>query len=379
MRISDENDEAMPIFDVISNRAATTMRGRMNADHATFRQTKHFGSLDGLRCMSILPVVWHHTGGAGYEHVPFLASGWFGVSLFFAISGFLITTLLLRERDQTGTIAMRKFYARRTLRIFPLYYAVVGVYAALSLAGLSNAGDEYIRNLPYFITYTANFIEPEPVLFALAWSLATEEQFYLTWPWVEKHLPRQALWIMLALVMFLLPLDLHVFDSVLGTESWPYEILIRIQMPICLGVVGAHLLHSERSFRWMAKLFGHRFSSMVLLTGTLALLALPWSDVRNMALFFVLAGLVISCVMREDHVLAPILRLRPIVDIGVVSYGIYLLHMLVGNAITRLPFWPEEMFVAHFVATAALTYLVAKISFHTFEAYFLRMKKRFTA
>src|SRR5262245_38294354 len=85
-----------------------------------------FPELDGLRALSILPVIWHHSTTRLLDGV--LGKGPLGVHLFFAISGFLITTLLLRERRATGAISMKNFYARRSLRIFPLYYAVLGIY-----------------------------------------------------------------------------------------------------------------------------------------------------------------------------------------------------------------------------------------------------------
>ena len=96
-----------------------------------YRGTRFFASLDGLRCLSILAVIWHHCGWqsqAWAAHWSILHMGYRGVDLFFVISGFLITTLLLREREETGTVSLRDFWIRRTLRIFPLYYTVIALY-----------------------------------------------------------------------------------------------------------------------------------------------------------------------------------------------------------------------------------------------------------
>ena len=113
----------------------------MQSQYATFQNTERFGSLDGLRCLSIVAVIWCHTGGAVWTGVPLLSRGHLGVELFFAISGFLITTLLLRERRQSGRIALGNFYVRRTLRIFPLYYTVLLVYTLIVwLAGAQPGG-----------------------------------------------------------------------------------------------------------------------------------------------------------------------------------------------------------------------------------------------
>jgi peptidoglycan/LPS O-acetylase OafA/YrhL len=99
---------------------------------ARFRKTGYFPSLDGLRCLAIVPVVWHHS--TPYPYAGLLGRGPLGVDLFFAISGFLITTLLLRERDQAAGVSVRRFYVRRAARIFPLYYAVLGLTALRGLA-----------------------------------------------------------------------------------------------------------------------------------------------------------------------------------------------------------------------------------------------------
>src|SRR5438874_13781643 len=96
--------------------------------HQDYLRTKYFGSLDGLRCLSILMVIGFH---CNLTCTSFFHTGQYGVSLFFVISGFLITTLLLREQKSSGTISLKNFYIRRTLRIFPLYYATLFIYIAL--------------------------------------------------------------------------------------------------------------------------------------------------------------------------------------------------------------------------------------------------------
>ncbi|HEY3820819.1 MAG TPA: acyltransferase [Polyangiaceae bacterium] len=92
--------------------------------HDHFLGTSRFSSLDGLRCLAVVPVVWHHSTPRPPSGL--LGRGPLGVDLFFAISGFLITTLLLRERRR-GELSVGRFYARRALRIFPAYYLVLGL------------------------------------------------------------------------------------------------------------------------------------------------------------------------------------------------------------------------------------------------------------
>ena len=110
----------------------------MTPGYARFREVRFFGSLDGLSALSIIGVIWFHSWWSTPYYsqltmIPVLRQGEWGVDIFFAISGFLITTLLLRERQRSGTISIRDFYIRRSLRIWPLYYAVVAIYVVIML------------------------------------------------------------------------------------------------------------------------------------------------------------------------------------------------------------------------------------------------------
>src|SRR6202012_2927363 len=173
--------------------------------------------IEGLRAVAILAVLLCHAG------VPFLAGGSVGVDLFFVISGFLITRLLVGELDRTGTISLRGFYARRAKRLLPLsavLLAAVGVLSMILLSPLRNtevAGDIvssalYVANWHFAaqsVDYFAQGLEPSPVLHL--WSLAIEEQFYLVWPglmlavtwfWRRRgHSVRPVLWVAIALIV----------------------------------------------------------------------------------------------------------------------------------------------------------------------------------
>jgi peptidoglycan/LPS O-acetylase OafA/YrhL len=144
--------------------------------------------IEGLRAIAIVAVLLCHAG------VPFLAGGYVGVDVFFVISGFLITRLLIGELERTGTISLRGFYARRAKRLLPLsavLLATVGVLSMILLSPLRNtevAGDIiasalYVANWHFAaqsVDYFAQGLEPSPVLHL--WSLAIEEQFYVVWP-----------------------------------------------------------------------------------------------------------------------------------------------------------------------------------------------------
>jgi peptidoglycan/LPS O-acetylase OafA/YrhL len=173
--------------------------------------------IEGLRAVAIVAVLLCHAG------VPFLAGGYVGVDVFFVISGFLITKLLLGELDRSGTISLRGFYARRAKRLLPLsavLLAAVGVLSMILLSPLRDtevAGDIvasalYVANWHFAaqsVDYFAQGLEPSPVLHL--WSLAIEEQFYLVWPglmlaatWFWRRRGRSVrpvLWVVLALIL----------------------------------------------------------------------------------------------------------------------------------------------------------------------------------
>ena len=141
-------------------------------------------SLDGLRAVSIVAVLWSHLAETyGLVAIPSVRAlgdfGVLGVRVFFVISGFLITTLLLTEETRNGSISLKWFYFRRTLRIFPALYffiAVIAAGAAFSLVSIPSA------QFVYGLTYTMNYVANPSHHLGHLWSLAVEEQFYLLWP-----------------------------------------------------------------------------------------------------------------------------------------------------------------------------------------------------
>ena len=152
-----------------------------------------YPSLNGLRALSIFFVLFHHlglknnlfAGTAGVAWlVPFtnfIRDGQLGVNVFFVISGFLITSLLLNEEAETGTVSLKNFYIRRTLRIFPAYYFLLLVYFVLQRMGVI-----YVPHSSWVtaITYTKYTNWFADWYTSHAWSLSIEEQFYICWPFI---------------------------------------------------------------------------------------------------------------------------------------------------------------------------------------------------
>jgi peptidoglycan/LPS O-acetylase OafA/YrhL len=349
-----------------------------------FRRKNRFGSLDGLRAASVAAVIWHHTGASFVAH-PAAHAGHHGVTLFFAISGFLITTLLLRERERSGTIDLRAFYVRRSLRIFPLYYAVLLLYVVLvaALERNSPAGRDFFANLPYFATYTSNlFVALDGrVIFYFSWSLAAEEQFYLIWPLLLMKLRSagRALAMIGCVIVALVVLEVVLRPAAaLPMAEAALRFVRGVPLAIVAGVAFALMMHERRAFAALWSLLaGSRWHSFGWLL--VALGATLWPDTPWAAPHLAGACLVASCVMREDHVLSPVLGSRSFVYVGSISYGLYLLHMLCKGAWVKVleALGVEGGAATLFFGTFALALVVAGLSWRYFESYFLRLKERF--
>jgi peptidoglycan/LPS O-acetylase OafA/YrhL len=350
-----------------------------------FAGTRVFGSLDGLRCLSIVAVVWHHS--RLHASPPgLLAHGFLGVDLFFVISGFLITTLLLRERAQTGGISLGRFWMRRTLRIFPPYFALlflVAIALGLIFPG-ARMRQPFFAELPYLVTYTSNWIEVT-TLFAITWSLATEEQFYLVWPTLERFAARFVAPAIAGALLLNQALNFGWLDgaveAVTGLPRSALPVLQATFTPILLGAALAHGLAAEGPFRRIAGLLGARWAAPAALALVLALAASPGSLTGGprLAIHLAMTGLVAACVVREDNGLASALRFGPAARIGAVSYGVYLYHLFAMHAVGRLGdvLGGVESSALRFGATLALSVVVAEISYRWFESRFLRLKTRF--
>jgi peptidoglycan/LPS O-acetylase OafA/YrhL len=356
--------------------------------HAEYLALRVFPGLDALRGLSILGVVWHHTGELS-PAVPLTMRGFLGVDVFFVLSGFLIVTLLLRERDRHGQISLRDFYLRRALRIFPLYYGVLlGLAVLLWLVpGFSLAGS-FFTDLPALLTYTSNWVGVTGML-AVTWSLAAEEQFYLAWPPVERWLGRG----------WLVPWGLAVLASQLASfrllDPWlpagyrhdDLEILQTTFTPILLGVILAHALHDRTSYARLAAWLVRPWVRLGLCVVILALAhgVVDLSGWPRLALHLALAGSLGGWVMRgQGEGWGLLARLAAdeglLARLGRVSYGVYLLHLFVDHVVAQrvLPRLPWHVPGDRFVLCLLATWVLAEVSYRVYERPILRQKHRFS-
>lgn len=352
---------------------------------------RFFESLDGLRAISILGVIWTHvwyvSGPTFYNaliRVPVLRNGAFGVFVFFGISGFLITTLLLREQLKYGRISLRDFYIRRTLRIWPLYYAVLALYVVLVMTLQHGTGRDHVffHYLPGYLTFTYTWFagwQASSAIFNFAWSLSVEEQFYLLWAGLLRFLRGALPMIIMCLMIGLrAATDIGALGLIVPKDSLVWRMAAGIAVPICLGAILAQLLHSERWFLRFRLFIGHRWAAPIILFVLVASLA-PTREIWDWVRWPLACLLVGACVIREDNGLAWFLLWKPMAYMGVVSYGMYMLNTLVLDSLKPIfnrlgPHHP----LLQFPVAVVCTVLVASLSYRFLETPFLRLKERFS-
>lgn len=354
--------------------------------HAEYLALRVFPGLDALRGLSILAVVWHHTGRPSAS-VPITHRGFLGVDVFFVLSGFLIVTLLLRERERHGRVSLRAFYLRRALRIFPLYYGVLAGLAVLSwLRPSFGIAGTFWHDLPWLVTYTANWVGIVGML-SITWSLAAEEQFYLLWPPVERWLGRAWVPIWLSLVLVNQCASFRLLDPWLpeGHRHDDLEILQTTFTPILFGVGLAHLLHDRAAYDRVAPWLARGWVRAGVVVGLLAILhtVRDLSGWPRLGLHLLMTAGLAALVVARDVAWGGRARAwvgGALARLGRVSYGVYLLHLFVATVVVEqlLPRLPLRLPQDAFVLGLSLTWLVAEASYWAYERRFLRLKERWS-
>jgi peptidoglycan/LPS O-acetylase OafA/YrhL len=361
-------------------------RNRRSDQEFGARARFHLSGLDGLRAIAVGGVLLYH----GTDWLP---SGFLGVDLFFVISGFLITTLLLDELRRTGTIAIGSFLARRARRLFPAL-AVVLVTTLLAAAIVWRdvleevqsgvlAAAAYVMNwwlIFHDQDYFASAGRPPPLQHV--WSLAIEEQFYLLWPpvvlllwlWLRGNVRvgvaiaaslgavASASWLTVLAVRGNVPFDTDVSRLYFGTDTHASGLL--------LGCAAAAVVSTRLQPGHMARRPRNRKGDLIGLAALAGFVWMmldvtefePWLYRYGFALAAVLCTIVVIAATRPGSVLGRTLDVAPLRWIGVRSYGIYLWHwpvFVVTRPVLDVSLSTEALLVPRLVLTvgiAALSY-----------------------
>ncbi len=369
---------------------------------------ERFKELDGLRGISVILVIaFHIFKRADYftkhETLHFITSltyiGWLGVDIFFTLSGFLITSILLKTKSENNYF--RNFYARRILRIFPLYY----VFIIVMLAFLPTLAPYYNSNIstaiPFLFLYAQNWmgilgLTGLPAIMAVTWSLAIEEQFYLMWPAMVYYTRRETL-IKTGLGIIFLSIVLRILgvlfwnNTAQMTSFFYFNTFTRFE-ELVFGALLASLFANpdwrERIRQFSLPIFLFSFSIFIALCVYMFPGLIPYYSNLPLTLWsytliplFSASLIAILVTYPENSLVRILFRNRILTFFGKYSYSMYLLHMPVALLLLdplynmRIRGW--KMYVAYIVLTYAITALGSLLTWNLLEKHMLNLKKHF--
>ncbi len=338
--------------------------------------------LDILRFAAFSMVFLYHTDNAQF----WARWGILGVPVFFLLSAFLITELLLREKDTTGTVHVRSFYVRRMLRIWPLYFAAL-LFGFLFIAPVAHQYHVSWVDLVCYLLLVGNWRTPFngflPGGLGPLWSICVEEQFYLLWPLLARKVGRRGIlyaaglmWLTSQISIVALRLHWHLPFVAIWTNTFTnlqyfalgaaFSVLLRGRTPgfspwtragLGMAALGLFLCSGVLIFGNHGSAVGYLLSGLLL------------AGIAASLLFFGLLG------ARLPHFTAPAVYL------GKVSYGLYVMHdwvwVIAGGTLAALSRSHHAGHLERYAVTIPVLLAVVTLSYHYFEKPFLRLKTRF--
>ncbi|SNT01843.1 Peptidoglycan/LPS O-acetylase OafA/YrhL, contains acyltransferase and SGNH-hydrolase domains [Ekhidna lutea] len=359
----------------------------------------YFTNLDGLRFFAFFAVFLAHsfysedtrvTSNEIYLSIRELGHiGIFGVNFFFVLSGFLITYLLIQEKNENGKINLKHFYARRVLRIWPLYYTVIVIGFVLipfiqrEIMGQVNY--EESANLGHYLLFVNNFSNetPSTAVLGILWSIAVEEQFYLVWPVIIgfmsfKRLPFLFSFIIIVSVLF------RIF-----LIGYGYKHTLSCMSDLAIGSLFAYYSFFSIRFRTLFQSMRSWQILIIYLVGLgLFFIRDLWSEIPllylNERLLFSLFFAFVILEQTYSRSIFKIGKLKLISRLGQVTYGLYMLHFIAIYIVAKLiQYLMKTSLVSVLVIEPVISLLLAVIlsyfSFYLLEKPFLNLKRKFGA
>lgn len=369
----------------------------------------YFPNLNGLRFVAAALVLISHIEETKFAfgfrkqegflsmHV-YTQMGELAVTFFFVLSGMLITYLLLKEKKVSG-ISVNKFFIRRLLRIFPLYYLLVFlgfvIFPLISQMYFPGLTEAYGKNLRLEATLhlllvpnvASTLLSPAPGISHL-WSIGVEEQFYFTWPFIKKHFPGWKSSLLVIVGYCLCRLSVYLLAYYSGSEhQWltAIESFILLTRIDCMAI-GSFAAYVLLNYRKTAEYLGNPFLQYLVIIITVLFIitgvhfGLVTHEVYALLFFYIIinaAGNARSIIRLENRIFR---------YLGKVSYGIYMFHLAIvimtfnglktymGSGTTLSMTMNSIVYILIF----SLTIGIATLSYETYEKYFLGLKKRFT-
>ena len=347
----------------------------------------HLSGLNGLRAIAALSVLFAHVMMEGISdfRLPIkveLPMAGFGVTLFFVISGFLITYLLLLEKEKSK-VNIKNFYVRRILRIWPIYYLYIG--SCLILGFFNNGMHEvFTSTITLYMFFAANvpFILTTGILILVHyWSIGVEEQFYLFWPWVVKFSSNKLLFISIGIFILLFGLQ-SIMWFLHGHNDIIYRILMVTRFHcMMIGAIGAILYKNQNLLflqvvqqKWL----------QILSWGIFILMGIGVLNFPAPMATEIIAFISLFIIMGQVTIKSRMINLeRNIPDfLGKISYGIYVIHPMVIFSLSML-FKQIEInlylkYALVYISVFTITIVLAYLSYEFYEKPFLSLKSRFS-
>jgi peptidoglycan/LPS O-acetylase OafA/YrhL len=343
-------------------------------------QNSYYPSLNGLRGIAILMVLFSHLKLTDNFFYNTIFSGPRGVNIFFVLSGFLITTLCIKEKAATGDLSLKNFYIRRALRIFPVAYLFIVVLIILNFffhLAIHNKNfigtslylmdfSSYFRKY-YFSWYTGHF-----------WSLSVEEQFYLIIPFILKRKFKVYLLAILSIV-FILPLILslqYIFPMLNTGVLYAFTHFIIKFQAIAVGCLFSVLMFKYSVSNW----FLGKGKFILNILSFLLILLIPYDDLFNLESVFtgllisILIGcLIVSNISPGNDLVFKFLNTKILNTIGILSYSIYIWQQIFTSGDKKLP-----GFMVSYPFNILCIIIVSCCSYYFFERTFLKLKSKFS-
>lgn len=364
----------------------------------------YFPGLNALRFFAAILVLVSHTEYMkDFWHLPNYHSqsrianiAALSVTFFFTLSGFLITYLLFIEKEKNKTIDIKRFYLRRALRIWPLYYIIVllSFFIIPFIPGLSIPFGATKQQWPVIFTLYILILPNVVHLFKIGipyatqlWSIGVEEQFYLVWPWLIRENKKYFILLITIISIFFLARNGCAYAARYQESSRFFQLansfLISLRFG-CMAIGGLYALLLYQQTKWLNKALINRFAELIsfILFTTLAYYNtyIPYAHHEFYAILF---GIFIINISQNKHSLFR-LENRLWTELGNISYGIYMYHLLgIGIALILIRkanldltnnFINALLHILSLIFTVSISY----ISYRHFESYFIRIKHKFT-
>ena len=365
------------------------------------KQKIYFPNLNGLRFIAAFLVIIHHIEQlksiSNFENywgtIPFIGIiGKLGVVLFFVLSGFLITYLLLTEEDSFKKISIRKFYIRRILRIWPLYFFII-ILAFLILPNidlfvLPNYGKDVIYSNLFLKLFLYAIFFPNLVLSLLGvvpyashtWSIGTEEQFYLVWPVIIKHFKKYRIGLMLFIIAFYLAFKF--FLTTHYSDILPYKNVITAFWSTfsidCMAIGGIYAILLFQKSKLLKLLKNNILFYLTIIVTVILMLKGIYIPKFHYEFYSILFGIIILNFAANDTIKIS-LENKIFNYLGNISYGLYMYHpigIVLALAISISIGFTTNWFI--YPLSFTLTIIIAGFSYKYFESFFLKFKDKFS-